>query len=144
MATRPAPKRKSEQSIKVRVVPTTQKISRPVVAPPEPVKAIKPPETKPEVKKSISPAPLVASEVQRRRVMWWAVGVGAFLILGGWLTTIKYEVEATGQKNTFFTDFVHAIRSFSLSGPEKKSAPQNPEIQKYEQQVFPQFSNTNS
>lgn len=135
MAGRASSKQSREQSIRVKVVPSIGSVRPPVPTTP----TVRPQAVNAKPKKPVQQKPAVMPEAQRRRVMWWTVGVGAVIIVGGWLATVKYEVQSTGGKSSFIGDVIHTLRSFSLGGT--KPTPKQQEIKQYEQQVFPQFTN---
>jgi hypothetical protein len=76
----------------------------------------------------------------RQRVMAWIVGVGVVGIVGAWLLIVRYEIQP-GSGGNILTDIVGSIKNFNFT-PTKTAPPkQQEEIQKYQEQVFPQFTN---
>ena len=75
--------------------------------------------------------------------MRWTVGIGASIIVVAWLLTVRYEIQSGGQAGNIISDIIHSFKSLNFSQP-KTTTPKQEEAQKYQRQVFPQFSNTNS
>lgn len=125
--------------MRVKVVPKSEvhPIAPPItLAKPAPASKPKQPQA------PISPTHQVAPEEQRRRTMRWVVGLAAVIIIGGWLSIVRYEVSTHGSTGNILSDIFRSFKSLKLGGA--KPSPQELEIQQYQQQVFPQFSNTNS
>ena len=62
--------------------------------------------------------------------------------------SIRATIGATpgedGSLRNIITDIFHSFRNLNLSQTKSQPSPKQQEVQKYEQQVFPQFSNSNS
>ncbi len=127
------PRKQQERIVAVKVVASTprQRIEPSVVRPVAPAKPI--------IEKPKAPTRPALGLQQRQRIMWWTVGIGATVIVSVWLLTVRYELQPSHSSSNFISDIFHSIRNLNL-GPSNTTSPKQEEVQKYEQQVFPQFS----
>lgn len=74
--------------------------------------------------------------------MRWSVTIGIVVILIGWLATVRYELIGASRGGNLISDIIHSFRSLKFPSTPKPSAKEQ-EVQQYQQEVFPQFSNVN-
>lgn len=127
------PKKKEEHSIPVKIVAGSS--PRPS-SPPLEIATPKPVAKKVPTKPVAQPI----SEQQRRQTLRWVVGIGALVILGGWIATVKYEVAGSHSQSNILSEIIHSFKALNLNKTSTPS-PKQKEVQQYQQQVFPQFTN---
>jgi hypothetical protein len=135
-------KNSRDVEIPVKVIPDTARpLDEAVPVPPPPAPKKAPVKKTPSLASRLNQSTAAMSEAHRRRMMRWIVISGAVVIVGGWLSILRFEIQDTS-KNNILSTLVHSITSFHF-GTNTNSSPKQEEIHQYEQQVFPQFSNTN-
>lgn len=75
---------------------------------------------------------------RRRRLMWWLVGGGTAVIVIGWLAVVRYEFNGNGNQPNLFSDLGRLLKTVRWPGSPEPT-PAEKEIQRLDQQVFPQF-----
>ena len=147
MATRrPSSTAKRERSIPIKVKLDTR--PAPTSLTPLPADVLRPAIPVPKKLKRELPHPIKTlkqpvhewSEAKRRKIMWSLVVGGAIVIGLGWISVIRVETNGNSSGCTLFSQTAKLLSSIHWPGTATPKTKAEQEIQQYNNQVFPQFS----
>jgi hypothetical protein len=129
---------RSDTSIPVKVVVERSSAPiapKPVVPRPKPKPAVKPVAATPKPARPVlEDLPLA----HRKKLMWVFVAVGMFVAVSLWALSLGAELRQDNARPNVLTEVASLFRSFKFRD-NPPASPKETEIEKLEEQVFPQF-----